>query len=604
MAFDGITLKKIVSELKILEGSKINYIYEPDSNTIVIGLYNGIKYALNIDISANNYRINLTTNTSPNPLTPPNFCMLLRKYLEGSKITKINMNGLERICYIDFECISEIGDKVKRTLVIELMGKYSNVILVKENMIIIDALKRFDSTYKEKTTKNSNMIDNNVVSDKSRDIMPGRHYIKPEANKREFENISEEEFITSINESEEKTLDTAIVSLINGVSIQFVKSALEENKLSNTIANSSIKSLYKYINKVLENDCQNAIIEDYKNGYTVKLKDKNTNKNSDVSEIYKNLQANMLLDDFYSKKQEEEDYKNFRNSLLKILSNTLDKIVRKLDNINDKIKACEDMEQNKISGELLLSNIYRFTENYEKAKQPGIILITEDTEYVELENYYDNNKLLKIRINPKLTISKNADKYFKKYNKEKNTLQVTKIQKEQTQKELNYIESLVYELDNCKTIQEVDEVYNEVTENILFTDMKLNRKEKKTNKKDVSMLDNYIRLKVDDYDVFIGKNNKQNDYLTLKVAKDNDYWFHTKDIHGSHLILKCNGQMPKEETIIRCAELASYYSKAKFSSNVPVDYTLAKYVKKPKGTPPGYVIFTNNKTVYVNPSNG
>jgi len=163
---------------------------------------------------------------------------------------------------------------------------------------------------------------------------------------------------------------------------------------------------------------------------------------------------------------------------------------------------------------------------------------------------------------------------------------------------------LVYELDNCKTIEEIDEVYNEVTENILFTDLKLNRKEKKTNKKDVSMLDNYMKLKVDDYDVFIGKNNKQNDYLTLKVAKDNDYWFHTKDIHGSHLILKCNGQMPKEETIIRCAELASYYSKAKFSSNVPVDYTLAKYVKKPKGTPPGYVIFTNNKTVYVNPSNG
>lgn len=609
MAFDGITLKKIVSELKILEGAKVNYIYEPDSNTIVIGLYNGIKYALNIDISANNYRINLTTNTKPNPLTPPNFCMLLRKYLEGSKITKIYINGLERICYIDFECFSEIGDKIQRTLIIELMGKYSNVILVKENMIIIDAMKRFDSTYKEKTNKDNNILDNNEVSDKSRDIMPGRHYIKPEANKREFEDISEEDFVRLINESDCKTLDTAIVNLVNGVSMQFVKSALEENKLSNTIANSSIKSLYKYINEVLENNCQNAIIEDYKNGYTVKLLETENIIDEDIQEkeasnIYNNVQANFVLDDFYSKKQGEEEYKNFRNSLLKILSNTLDKIVRKLDNINDKIKACEDMEQNKISGELLLSNIYRFTENYEKAKEPGMILITEDTQYIELQNYYNNNELIKIKINPKLTISKNADKYFKKYNKEKNTLQVTKIQKEQTQKELNYIESLVYELDNCKTIEEVDEVYNEVTENILFTNLKLNRKEKKTNKKDVSMLDNYMKLKVDDYDVFIGKNNKQNDYLTLKVAKDNDYWFHTKDIHGSHLILKCNGQMPKEETIIRCAELASYYSKAKFSSNVPVDYTLAKYVKKPKGTPPGYVIFTNNKTVYVNPSNG
>lgn len=593
MAFDGITLRKVTSELQILIGAKVNYIYEPDTNTIVIGLYNGVKYALNIDTSANNYRINLTTMAKPNPLNPPNFCMLLRKYLENSKITKIYMNGLERICYIDFECYNEIGDKVIRTLIVELMGKYSNVILVKENMIIIDALKRFDSRYKEI----------NIDDDKSRDIMPGRHYIKPNADKKEFEDISEEEFIRIINESNCKTLDTAIINNINGISKQFVKSALEENKLSNTIANSSIKSIYNYIKNVISNDCKNAIIQSYKDGYTVKLLDKllDENENRDVSETYKNLKANFTLDDFYTKKEGEEEYKNYRNSLLKILSVTLDKIVKKLNNINDKIKTCEDMEQNKISGELLLSNIYRFTENYEKAKENGMILITENTEYVELENYYDENKPIKIKINPKLTISKNADKYFKKYNKEKNTLEVTKVQKIETQKELNYIESLVYELDNCKTIEEVDEVYNEVTENILFTDVKIKKKEKKSTKKEISMLDNYIKMKVDDYDVFIGKNNKQNDYLTLKVAKDNDYWFHAKDIHGSHLILKCNGQMPKEETIIRCAELASYYSKAKFSSNVPVDYTLAKYVKKPKGTPPGYVIFTNNKAVYVNP---
>lgn len=587
MAFDGITLRKIISELKILEGGKVNQIYQPDLNTIVIGIYNANKYALNIDTSANNYRMNLTTTAKPNPLTPPNFCMLLRKYLEGSKITKIYMEGLERICYIDFECYNEIGDKVTRTLIIELMGKYSNVILAKENMIIIDALSRFDSSYKAKTTKMDNMQDN-----KARDIIPSRLYIKPESAKTEFEDISENDFIELVNDSEYKTLDTAITNLINGISKTFIKSALEELKLSNTIANTSIKSLYHYISDILYNDCKCAKMIEYKDGYTVILNDENVDSD---------LQANWILDDWYTKKQNDEEYKNYRNSLLKILSATLDKIVRKLDNINEKIKSCEDMEQNKVSGELLLSNIYRFTNSYERAKSEGMIFIKEDTEYVELENYYEDNKIVKIKINPKLTMSKNADKYFKKYNKEKNTLEVTKIQKENTQKELNYIESLVYELDNCKTLEEVDDVYNEVSENILFNDIKLKRKEQKSNKKEVSMLDNYMKLKIDDYDVFIGKNNKQNDYLTLKVAKDNDYWFHTKDTHGSHLILKCNGQTPRDEAIIRCAELASYYSKAKFSSNVPVDYTLAKYVKKPKGTPPGYVIYTNNKTVYVNP---
>lgn len=595
MAFDGITLRKVISELKILEGGKVNQIYEPDKSAIVIGIYNGNKYALNIDTSASNYRMNLTTRRKTNPIAPPNFCMLLRKYLEGSQITKIYMEGLERICYIDFECFNEIGDKVKRTLIIELMGKYSNVILVKENMAIIDALSRFDSTYKAKMSK----VDDDL-SDKARDIMPGRLYTKPKSgSKIEFESLSEVDFVKAIEGSGCKTLDLAIVSIINGISKQFVRSALEELHLSNTISIASIKNVYEYIRDVLENDCKNAKIARYKEGYSVVLSKDNSSEDDEIP----NLQANFLLDDLYSKKEADEEYKRYRNSLLKILSVTLDKIVRKLENINEKIKACEDMEQNKIAGELLLNNIYRFTENYEKAKNEGMILITEDTEYVELENYYDDNKIMKIKINPKLSISKNADKYFKKYNKEKNTLEVTRLQKETTKKELNYIESLVYELDSCGTIEEVDEVYNEVSENILFNDVKLKKREQKSSKKEISMLDNYMKLKIDDYDVFIGKNNKQNDYLTLKIAKDNDYWFHTKDTHGSHLILKCNGKMPKEETIIKCAELASYYSKAKFSSNVPVDYTLAKYVKKPKSTPPGYVIYTNNKTVYVNPNN-
>ncbi len=573
MAFDGITLKKIVAELQILIGGKVNQIHIPTNNNIIIGIYNGANYALNIDTSASNYRIHLTTNSKPNPLVAPNFCMILRKYLINSRISKIYMQGLERICFVDFECFNEMNDKVIRTLAIELMGKYSNVTLLNEKGSIIDALKKFDG------------------EGISRSIMPTQKYLPPTSDKKEFEAFSKDEFIDFILKSEFKTIDTAITNLINGISKQFIKSSLESLHLSNTVSTSSLSAVYDYIDEILADDCINAQIGPFKENYSVFLSSNATG----------NIDGNLFLDDYYYKKILDEEYIAYRNTLLKVLSTTLDKIVKKLENINDKIEKSKNKDELKNFGELLLSNIYKFTEDYTIASNDSSkILITENTKYVELENFYDNNKLVKIPIDPTISISKNAERYFKKYNKAKNTIEVTKIQKEETQKELNYIESLVYSLDNCKTIQDVDAVYNEISENILFNTLNFNNKNHKV-KEAYSMLDNYMKLKVDDYDVFIGKNNKQNDYLTLKIANPNDYWFHTKDIHGSHLILRCNGDTPKIDTITKCAELAAYYSKAKFSSHVPVDYTLVKNIKKPHGSNPGYVIYTTNKTIYVNP---
>ena len=204
---------------------------------------------------------------------------------------------------------------------------------------------------------------------------------------------------------------------------------------------------------------------------------------------------------------------------------------------------------------------------------------------------------MKIPIDTNLSTSQNAEKYYKKYNKLKNTLEVVNIQKKDSEKELDYLGSLIYELDNANDIDSVNEIYNEISENILFNDnFKQNKKDKKET---TSSNENYLRLTIDGYTVLVGKNNRQNDYLTMKVANDNDYWFHTKDIHGSHVILRCKGDTPKTETLIKCAQIAAYYSKAKFSSNVPVDYTL-----KPNGAVPGYVIYTNQKTINVEPNSG
>ena len=569
MAFDGLILNSIIKELKVLINGRVNRIYEPNKNELIFSIYsNKVTYALNIDISANNYRLNLTTKEKSNPYVAPNFCMLLRKHLIGSKINKIYMNNLERIAFIDFECFNEMNDKITRTLAIELMGKYSNVILLNQNKIIIDALKKFD---------------NENLDSSSRNIMPARKYILPNSSKKDILNFSEKDFINFCIEKSNNTsytLDNIISSNFTGISKLFVQSALEELKLSNTVTNSSLIELYSYILNIINSN--NLICKEYKNNYTICL--------NLISESKEPLQINFFLDDFYFSKYQKDIFINYRNNLLKIINVTLDKITRKLDNIDRKIYACKDLEKYKTFGELLIANIYRIDTKKTSNK------------FVEVENYYDNNSIIQIPIDNDLTTSQNAEKYYKKYNKLKNTLEIVKIQKKDSEKELDYLGSLIYELDNANDLDSVNEIYNEISENILFNDT---FKSSKNNKKEnISSIENYLRLKIDNYTVLVGKNNRQNDYLTMKVASDNDYWFHAKEIHGSHVILRCNGDTPKTETIIKCAQIAAYYSKAKFSSNVPVDYTLRKYVKKPNGASPGYVIYTNQKTINVEPSSG
>lgn len=565
MAFDGIVLKNITNELKEMINGKINKIQQSSKDNLTLSIYNQKSYNLYIDISANNYRVNLTTHSEKNLQTPSNFCMVLRKYITSAKITNIYSIGLERILYIEFETYNEMNDLIKRYLVCELMGKYSNILLLNEHFNIIDALKKFDG------------------NDISRDIMPGRHYSLPNDTKSNFTQINESEFINTITNSEFKTLETAIPSLFTGISKLYIQSLINELKLSNTISDKALKEIYKSISDSIENG--KGI--NFKNNYTII-----PSSDSD------NLKLNKFLDDFYYNKNKIDDFNNYKSILLKILNNTLDKITSKLLNIDEKIKSTANMDDLKLYGELILANIYQFNEKeleYNKISK------------LTLLNYYTNENI-EIAIDFTKSLSKNADNYFKKYNKAKNTLKVCKIQQEETNKELDYLQSLLYQLDNATSIADLDDIYNEINEQILFTDSALKKIKKHQNpnqkpkKAELPSLTNYIKTTVDDYQVLIGKNNKQNDYLTKTVANSEDIWMHTKDIHGSHVILRTNGQTPKISTIEKVASLAAYYSKARFSSHVPVDYTQVKYVKKPNGSVPGYVIYTNNKTIHVTPS--
>lgn len=563
MAFDGIVLKSVVSELNTcLINGKINKVYMPNSNEILLGIYSGGKnYCLLCNISSNSYRIHLTTTSKPNPLNAPNFCMLLRKHLVGFRIVNISTLNLERIVTIELEGYNELNDKLRKKLIIELMGKHSNIILLNESNKIIDSIRHLD-----------------ISSGSLRDILPAREYILPNNDtKLDFYNASKEDFINIINDDITKSITNNYI----GFSNSFVSSILENLNISNDdFSKNDISTLYDTIRTILLNIETN----------NVKLINYNTNDYVITSSNTEPLQVNFFLDDFYSQKEEKDSINTYRNNLLKLVLTVLKKISKKLDNINIKLKECDNMDKYRIYGELITSNLYKLDFN-------------QNAESVVLENYYDNNNNITIPLDKTISISYNAKKFFKKYHKLKNTLEIVSVQKQDTEKEIDYLESIVYELENSNSISDLDEIYLEISENGIFKGKeKSNIKKNKVNKKKVHDEYEPIIYTVDGFTLYVGKNNKQNDYITTKLGKNEDYWFHTKDIRGSHCLLKCNGKNVKEHTLVACCQIAAFHSKAKLSSNVPVDYCFVKYVKKPNGSKPGMVIYTNNKTMNVNPT--
>ena len=559
MAFDGIVTKAIVAELqKEILGSKIDKIYEPDKNTIILGLYSPGKHnSLNICIDAHNCRINLTTHSRINPQVAPNFCMLLRKHLIGGRISKISMLGLERLVQIEIETINEFNEIEIKTLIVELMGRHSNIILIKNDNTIIDAMRHIS------------LEDNSY-----RDIIPSRKYTLPTNDKIEITTIENfEEFYSKLDKGD---LVKSISNTYTGISQGFIKNAIEEVGIENN-DKQDIEKLYNYIKQILDNigNLKFKKIQAQKEDYVLSL-----NGEKDVS-------LNSYIDDFYFERETSETFKNSRNSILKLILDILKKYHNRLISINSKLEECDDMDKYKIYGELITANLYRLSDKH--------------LEEVELENYYENNKLVKIPLDIKYSTNVNAKRYFKKYTKLKNAYQIVTQQKKETEAELNYIESIVYELENCTTLEEVQDIFEEISENVVFKEkLKNKEKKKKISKKKKHQQYSPILYEIDGNKIYVGRNNKENDWLTTTFAVQKDIWFHTKDIQGSHIILKTD-KLPDEDLLVKCAQIAAKHSKANMSSNVPVDYCQVQFVKKPNGAKPGMVIFTNNKTINVNP---
>lgn len=588
MAFDGIVTKAVVSELNTcLINGKINKIFEPNKNEILLGIYSGGKnYCLNISIDSVNYRIHLTTNSKPNPQNVLNFCMVLRKHLTGGTIKRIYSNGLERIVFIDIDVYNELNDLITKTLVVELMGKHSNIILLNSEHTVIDSLRHL------------NKFDNS-----NRDIFPGSKYLNIESDKKDFLTVKTfDEFYRDVSIDIEN-LPSTLSKVYNGFGKKNISYLLEALNIPTAVSTNNLKEVYSYLKDLFANMPDNVVLKEYSSVKKDYFAYKSTNDG---------LAANFYLDDFYTSKEQSEQFKQYRDTVLKLVLNHVGKIKERISTIDSKIDDCANAEKYRLYGELITSNLYRMPD-YPQAE-------------VTLENYYDNNNLITIPLDKKFSPSKNAKNFFKKYRKLQNTIAIVEKQKELSEAELSYLESIVYELEEVSTIEDIDNIYSEICDNLIFgknantvNNHVYNKQSKITNSKS-SKQSNASNMpekrNIDGYTVYIGKNNKQNDYLTCRLAQNSDIWFHTKDIHGSHVVLKtdslhsssenssasCTFNIP-DSVLYKCASIAAYYSKARMSQNVPVDYTLIKYVKKPNGAKPGMVIYTNNKTIYANPQN-
>lgn len=573
MALDGAFLYAVKQELDVLIGGRIDKIYQPSREEIIVSIrtrQGGFK--LLISASASSARIHITQMSVDNPMTPPMFCMLLRKHLGGGKLSGIRQDGLERIIYLDFECINELGDIVTVTLACEIMGKYSNLIVINNEGKIIDSIKRVDGDMS-----------------RERIVLPGMPYEFPPRDDRiSFVDSDEETIRSTVSNLKNAELSKALISAFEGISPVLAREwayytgkgkELNGAEMSSDEIDRLVFVIMMSKKALIGNDCRFTTVTN-KEGLLKDFSFIRLNQYGNLMITKEHTSACELLDYFYAQRDRTARLKQRANDLFRLLMNTTERITKRIANQKNELKDCEKKEDMKLKGDLLSANIYRLQKGDKKAV---------------LENFYDEScPQIEIKLDSRLTPSQNAQKYYSEYRK---SLTAEKKLAEQIalgEEELKYIDSVFDSLTRANTENEVNELRLELAEQGYIRAVRLKGKPPKSNPPSEY-------LSSDGYTILLGRNNKQNDKLTLKTAAKTDIWLHTHNIPGSHAIIVTNGETPPDSTIEEAAIIAAVNSKAKDSSQVPVDYCLVKFVKKPVGAKPGMVIFTNNKTLYVTP---
>ncbi|MBQ8176597.1 MAG: NFACT family protein [Oscillospiraceae bacterium] len=575
MALDGAFLHIVKKELGHLIGGRVDKISQPSREEVVIAFRtHGGNCKLLISASAGSARVHITKKSIENPKVPPMFCMLLRKHLGNGRLLDIRQDGLERILYFDFEAMNELGDMVKVTLAVEIMGRCSNLVIINADGKIIDSIKRVDAEMS-----------------RERMVLPGMTYTyPPRDNRLDFRNCTAEEISNAAEQLPDCDLSKALIKIFEGLSPivarEWVYYAAQGNDaVKSDLHGELLERLAFVINQTArecdENRCTFTVVKD-KEGLLKDFSFIPINQYVGLMDTKELDSACDLLDYFYSERDSISRMKQRSQDLYKLLLNATDRISRRLANQRIELKESENREEFKLKGDLISANLYR---------------VEKGMGSVRVENFYDENcPEIEIKLDPRLTPSQNMQHYYAEYRKADTAEKILTEQIAKGEEELAYIDSVFDALTRTNGEDEVNELRMELAEQGYIRAAKLKGKPPKSHPP--------LEFKSPDgFTVLVGRNNKQNDMLTTKLAEKTDIWLHTKNITGSHVIIRANGQDVPDDTIIYAARLAAFHSKAKNSSQVPVDYVPVKFVKKPSGSKPGMVIFTNNRTLYVTPLN-
>lgn len=573
MAFDGVMMHYVKEEIKsVALDARVSQIHQPNRDELVIALRtkNGNKKLL-VSSRANSPRICFTEHSIENPATPPMLCMLLRKRLGGAKLVDVRQIELERIMFLDFIATNELGDKVKLTLCVEIMGKYSNIILIDGNDNIVDALKRVDFTMSTQ-----------------RLVLPNIKYeLPPKQDKLCILECSGRDIVEkAINTPAEMRLSKALLSAMQGVS-PIITRELEYMVGVDSNRELTVIDKLKLIEKV---DKLKEYIVSGEKSPTMMIKPEGKPFDISFMDIMQYgemaskkrfLDFSTLLDSFYYERDKAERMKVKGQDLLRLCSNIQDKLCRKIAVQEKELKDSLNRDKLRKKGDLLQANMYK---------------MVRGQSFIDVEDYYDNNKIVRIKLSPTLNPSQNVQKYYKDYRRAKTREEMLTVQIAKAKAELQYISAVQESLGRAESERELTEIRQE-----LVDEGYLKNRNPKGRNKALKLLPPKEYTSSDGFTIYVGRNNKQNDKLTLKTARNYDMWLHTKDIPGSHVIIVSDNREITDTAILEAASLAAYNSKAKESDNVPVDYTIVKNVSKPSGAKPGMVIYVNNKTVYVTP---
>lgn len=574
MSLDGAFLHIVINELQPLIGARVDKVYQPSREEIVVSLRTFRDGGKKIVLSANSVsaRLNLTSAAFENPQQPPMFCMLLRKHLSGGKLMAIRQDGLERIVALDFECTNEIGDIVTNTLIAEIMGRHSNIILVRDGRVI-DSVKR---------------ITDDISS--VRRVLPGIQYEAPPRQDRLCLLDCEPQAALDAVEGSPERLCKKLSAVLEGVSPILTReiawySAKDVDIACNALTDSARDRLRFIIGRIKAalsgGECDFTVISEI-SGRKKDFCFINIEQYSTAMLITHCDSANGLLDGYFASQDKSERTRQRAHDLLKLLMNSYERVSRKLELQKKELSECGEREVFRVRGDLINANIWRL----EKGQSSAVL---ED---------FTTGEPVEIQLDPRLTPAQNAQKYYTEYRKldtaeKKLTELIAK-----GQQELIYIDSVFDAASRTDSESDLSEIRRELREQgYLKGGVRADEKVKKTSEP------LHFRS-TEGFEILVGRNNRQNDQLTLKTAKAADIWLHTQGIAGSHVIIRTEGRQPGEQTLFEAAQLAAYHSKGRSGSGVAVDYVPVKFVKKPAGAKPGMVIFTNNRTLYVTPDEG